>query len=587
MLSLRKTLLSQPVGRQGGALVYETALRLLSTQTTCSSVDENSLEVDVCIVGAGPAGLAAAARLKQGNSDVSVCVLEKGAQVGAHTISGCVLEASSLDELYEEWKDDPSCPVRQKVTQDSLYFLTKSLALPLPKARDMKNKGNYVVSLSQLTRWMGKKAEELGVEIFPGFSAREALYDKGISHGVTGVITGEFGRDRDGEKKPTYVEGMKIRAKLTLLAEGCRGSVSEAVMKQFSLREKNKADPQTYALGIKEIWRIDPSKHRAGNVWHSLGYPLSNGVHGGAFCYHMEGGLVSVGLVTALDYSNPFLSPFGEFQKLKNHPKVAKLLNGGECIEYGARCLTEGGLQSMPYLAFPGGSLIGDGAGMLNAAKLKGVHTAIESGILAADQALKALKTSKGGYNMDAYHASVEESSIREELYRARNIRPAFSQFGRLVGMVYNGIDALILRGGAPWTLRMRKGMQDHEHLVPADQSVPPRYPKADGLRTFSISDSLYYSGVKHEHDQPCHLSLKNPKIPAVATYKIYGGPEQYYCPANVYEYIDTTNDGKGKKLVIHGQNCLHCKACDIKDPLQNIQWTPPEGGGGPSYSNM
>lgn len=585
MLCLRRSFFGEQVARQGATIAFE-ALPPFLNRMGYSTVDESSLDVDVCIVGAGPAGLAAATRLKQGNSDLSVCVLEKGAKVGSHNISGCVLETSSLDELHPDWKDDSNCPIRQKVTQDSFYFLTKSMAIPLPKARDLRNKGNYVVSLSQLTRWMGKKAEELGVEIFPGFPAQEALYEKGVSRGVTGVVTGCFGRDVNGNKKSTYIDGMKIHAKLTLLAEGCRGNISETVMKKYSLRERNNADPQTYALGIKEVWKIDSSKHLAGSVWHSLGYPLSNWVHGGAFCYHMEGDLLAVGLVTALDYSNPFLSPFGEFQKLKNHPKVAALLDGGECIEYGARCLTEGGLQSMPYLAFPGGSLIGDGAGMLNAAKLKGVNLAIKSGILAADQALKTLKSSKDVYDMSAYQTMVEESSIHDELYRARNVRPAFSQFGRILGMLYNGIDTLILRGGSPWTLRMRKGMQDHEHLVPAEQSVPPHYPKPDGIRTFSISESLYYSGVNHEHDQPCHLLLGNPKIPSVATYKIYGGPETYYCPANVYEYVEV-GDANEKKLVIHGQNCLHCKACDIKDPLQNIRWTPPEGGGGPSYSNM
>lgn len=590
MLSLGKSLLSQRVARHCASFGFDGLPTCFNQVMYASSLDdESSLEFDVCIVGAGPAGLAAATRLKQGNSDLSVCVLEKGSQVGSHSISGCVLETLSLDELYADWKDDATCPVRQKVTQDGVYFLTKSLALPLPKTRDIKNKGNYVVSLSQLTKWMGRKAEELGVEIFHGFAAHGALYDGGLRNGMTGVITGEFGRDKNGNKKSTYIEGMKIRAKLTLLAEGCRGSVSETVIKQFSLRDKNNSDSQTYALGIKEIWKIDPSKHHVGHVWHSLGYPLSTWVHGGGFCYHMEGSMLAIGLVTALDYSNPFISPHGEFQKFKNHPKVAKLLEGGECIEYGARCLTEGGLQAMPYLAFPGGSLIGDGAGMLNAAKLKGVHIAMKSGILAAEQALKTLKGSKRVYDMASYHDAVQESSIHDELYRARNVRPAFSQLGQIFGMLYNSIDGLILRGKAPWTLRMRKGMGDHEHLKPASQSVPPRYPKPDGVRTFSISESLYYSGVNHEHDQPCHLTLKNPKIPSTVTHKIYGGPEVYYCPANVYEYVPVQNSiGKNEvKLVIHSQNCLHCKACDIKDPLQNIQWTPPEGGGGPSYSNM
>lgn len=560
-----------------------------------SSSDESSLEVDVCIVGGGPGGLAAATRLKQGDRNLSVCVLEKGKNIGSHTMSGCVLETSSLDELHPGWKEDATCPVRQQVTQDSVYFFTQSMAFPLPKSPDMKNKGNYVVSLSQLTRWLGRKAEELGVEVFPGFAAQRALYQKGHSGGVTGVITGEFGRDKEGNEKSSYIEGMKIHAKVTLLAEGCRGSVSEQVIKHYSLREKNRSDPQTYALGIKEIWKIDPSKHRPGSVWHSLGYPLSYWVHGGGFCYHMENDMLAVGLVTALDYNNPFLSPYGEFQKLKNHPKVANLLDGGECVEYGARCLTEGGLQSLPFLAFPGGSLIGESAGMVNASKLKGVHLAIKSGILAADQALDALKGTKdsGAYTMTAYHLAVEDSSIHNELYRARNIRPAFSQFGKLLGMIYSGIDSLILRGGAPWTLRMRKGMQDYEHLKPAHEFAPPLYPKPDGIRTFHISESLYRSGVNHEHDQPCHLSLRNPKIPSVATYKIFGGPEMYYCPGNVYEYCPTVErvgnekSDKDVELIIHSQNCLHCKACDIKDPLQNIQWTPPEGGGGPSYSNM
>ena len=545
---------------------------------------DDSLEFDVCVVGAGVAGLSSAIRLKQlaqdNGKDVSVCVLEKGKEVGSHILSGCVMETRSLDELFPGWKDDASCPVKQKVTRDSLYFFSRRSAIPLPKVKSMRNKGNYVVSLSQMTRWLGKKAEELGVEIFPGFPGQDVLLGGGV---VQGVRTGEFGRAKTGEEKASYVPGIEIKSKVTLLAEGCRGSLSEKVIQKYSLRDKGNADPQTYALGIKEIWRVNPSAHKPGHVWHSIGYPLPHNVHGGAFCYHMGADtMVSLGLVVALDYSNPNTSPYGEFQKLKRHPKVARLLEGGECIEYGARCLNEGGLQSLPHLEFPGGALLGDSAGFLNAQKIKGVHTAMKSGIIAAEKAFD------GALSMHGYDAAVRHDSwICEELYQARNIRPGFSLLNRYGGLIYAALDSIILRGKAPWTLRMHT--QDHEHLSPIkDMSARdvPVYPAPDGITTFDISDSLYRSGTNHEHDQPSHLRLKNPKIPSVVNAPLYGGPEEHYCPAAVYQY---TRDRDGKAippLQIHAQNCLHCKACDIKDPLRNITWIPPEGGGGPSYSN-
>ncbi|KAG2484143.1 hypothetical protein HYH03_017025 [Edaphochlamys debaryana] len=548
------------------------------------------MKYDVLIVGAGPAGLSAAIRIKTScqaaGKEVSVCVIDKGGEVGAHTLSGCVLETRTLDELIPTWKDDPDCPIKVKVTKDRFLFMPSSgLSLPLPPPPGTGNKGkNYVVSLSQVTRWMAKRAEALGVEIYAGFAGRKLLTNwDGV---VEGVATGDMGVGKDGQPKPTFAPGADLRARVTLLAEGCRGSLSEEAISRFSLRRLAGAEPQTYALGIKEVWQVPEANHQPGTVIHTVGFPTPWSTYAGGFIYHMDEGRVALGYVVGLDYDNPNISPFQEFQKWKTHPAVRKHIEGGTCLQYGARTLNEGGLQSIPRLHFPGGALIGCSAGFLNVAKIKGTHTAMMSGLAAGEAAFRALTSDKapatGPVDMASYEEALRRSWLWDELKAVRNVRPGF-KWGLLPGMLHAALSTA-LKGREPWTLL--HGRPDHEHLKPLAEAGPaPAYPKPDGVLTFDLPTSLYRSGTNHEHDQPSHLKIKDEGAFERSNLPHYGGPETKYCPAGVYEY--RTDEHGRQRLHVNAQNCLHCKACDIKDPGRNIKWTVPEGGQGPSYTAM
>ena len=534
-----------------------------------------SMQYDVVVVGAGPAGLAAAIRIKQLSPETSVCVLEKGSEVGAHILSGAVMDPVAISELIPDWKAK-GAPLNTPVTEDRFLFLTQTSCLKTPNFMlpgCFQNHGNYVVSLGNVTRWLGQQAEALGVEIFPGFAANEVLYQ---NNSVIGVATGDLGINKKGEKTSSFQPGMELHGKYTFFAEGCRGHLGRQLEAKFALR--GGADPQVYGLGIKELWEVKPEKHQAGLVIHTAGWPLDNHVYGGSFIYHQENNQVAVGFVVGLGYQNPYLSPFEEFQRFKTHPSIRTFFEGGKRISYGARAIAAGGLQSLPKLVFPGGALIGDEAGLLNAARIKGSHCAIKSGSLAAEAAVAALKAGRANDELAAYPEAFHSSWLYEELHRARNFKPWMSR-GLYVGSLMFGIDQVVLRGKAPWTLR-HKG-PDHAQIRPAAEFSKIDYPKADGKLTFDRLSSVFVSNTNHNEDQPAHLTLKDQSIPVKVNLAQYAGPEARYCPAAVYEFVD------GPRLQINAQNCVHCKTCDIKDPTQNIVWIAPEGGGGPNYPNM
>mmetsp|Transcript_11165 Transcript_11165/g.40947 ORF Transcript_11165/g.40947 Transcript_11165/m.40947 type:complete len:600 (-) Transcript_11165:568-2367(-) len=545
-----------------------------------------SMEYDVVIVGAGPAGLSAAIRIKQlcaeRERDLSVCIVEKGSEVGAHILSGNVFSPRALDELIPDWRTMTS-PIQTPVARDRFLFMTEGSSFSLPTPPQMNNNGNYIVSLSKVCRWLGERAEELGVEIYPGFSAREVVYRSDQRDAVKGIATGDMGIAKDGSLKSSFERGLELHGKVTLFGEGCRGSLSQELIHNFSLREKAGAQPQTYALGIKEVWQVPSEKHQPGTVWHSIGWPLPTDVYGGSFLYHMEDGLISIGFVVGLDYKNPYLDIYQEFQRFKMHPAIRPLLEAGECVQYGARTLNEGGFQSIPELVFPGGALIGCSAGFLNVPQIKGTHTAMKSAMLAAEAAVNALLDPDADQGqpitLDEYTSDVKKSWVWEELRLARNIRPGFKH-GLYWGTVNAAVDTYLFRGRAPWTLK-HEG-EDYTLLEPAVKHVPIDYPKPDNIVSFDNASSLHRSGTNHDHDQPAHLLLLNDEAPSVINKRYFDGPETRYCPARVYEYV--VEDGKST-LQINAQNCLHCKACDIKDPTQNIRWVTPEGAGGPKYT--
>ncbi len=538
---------------------------------------------DVVVVGGGPSGLAGAIRVKQlaaeKGAEVSVCLLEKGSEIGAHILSGAVVDPRALAELFPDWKER-GAPLDQPVTEDRFLFLTATAARKVPDAllpACFGNHGCYVASLGNLCRWLGSQAEALGVEIYPGFAASEILYDE--AGRVMGVATGDLGIGKDGRKTDRYQPGMELHAKYTLFAEGCRGHLGRMLDERFRLREGR--DPPVYGIGLKELWEIEPARHRPGLVVHGAGWPLANDTYGGSFLYHLGAGQVSVGLVVGLGYANPYLSPFEEFQRLKTHPAMREFLQGGRRVAFGARAINAGGLQSLPRLTVPGAVLVGDDAGFLNAARVKGSHAAIKSGMLAAEAAFAALAEGRERDELGAFPEAFAKSWLHEELHRARNFKPLMNR-GLVAGSLLVGIDQVVFRGKAPWTLH-HPG-PDHAQLRPKSAAKPIAYPKPDGVLTFDRLASVYVSGTNHEEDQPAHLTLADPVVPISVNREVYDSPETRYCPAAVYEIVE---EGGTARLRINAANCVHCKTCDIKDPTQNIRWVAPEGGGGPNYPNM
>jgi electron-transferring-flavoprotein dehydrogenase len=547
-------------------------------------MNREAMEYDVVIVGAGPSGLSAAIKLRQisekTGSDISVCVVEKGSEVGAHILSGAVLEPRALAELFPDWKER-GAPLNTPVTEDKFIFLTKNSGFTLPTPPQMNNHGNYIISLGNFCRWLAEQAEALGVEIYPGFAASEVLFNEDGS--VKGIATGDMGLGKDGKQTENYTQGIELHAKQTIFSEGSRGSLTKVLFEEFDLRKD--ADPQTYAIGIKELWEIDPDKHQKGLALHTVGWPIDTSTYGGSFLYHLENNQVSVGYVIGLDYRNTHLSPFDEFQRFKLHPKIKPFFEGGRRISYGARALNEGGFQSIPKLTFPGGLIIGCGAGFLNVPKIKGTHTAMKSGMTAAEAVAEAIiqKGEKAaGLEITDYKERLSKTWLWKELFAVRNIRPGF-RGGLLFGVIHAAIDTYLFRGKAPWTLRHHP---DHESLQLAAHSQKIDYPKPDGKVSFDKPSSVFLSNTNHEENQPAHLTLKDDTVPISFNLRYYDAPEQRFCPAGVYEII---YDEKGNlpKLQINAQNCVHCKTCDIKDTSQNINWVVPEGGGGPNYPNM
>jgi electron-transferring-flavoprotein dehydrogenase len=543
------------------------------------------MQYDVVIVGAGPAGLSAAIRLKQlaseAGRELGVCVLEKGSEVGAHILSGAVIDARALDELIPDWKEKGS-PLTVPVTENHHWMLTKSGKWAMPHVMlppFMHNKGTYTLSLGNLCRWLAGQAEELGVEIFPGFAAAEVLFNGDGS--VKGVATGDMGIARDGSRRADYQPGIELHARYTFLAEGARGHLTKELTRVFDLRKES--GPQVYGLGVKELWDVPAEKHKPGRVLHTQGWPLDD-AWGGGFLYHQDNNQVALGFVVALDYQNPYLSPFEEFQRWKTHPAIRAEIEGGRRVSYGARAINEGGWQAVPELVFPGGALIGCSAGFVNVPRIKGTHTAMKSATLAAEAAFEAVAADRSGDRLDSYPEALRSSWVAKELKLVRNVQPAVSRWGGMMGTLYAGLDMWLgyLGLAMPWTLRHRHA--DHETLKRKDQVRPIDYPKPDGIISFDRLSSVFVSNTNHEEDQPVHLTLKDAELPVSVNLADYGGPEQHYCPAGVYEFVE---EGGQPRLQINAQNCVHCKTCDIKDPMQNINWVVPEGGGGPNYPNM
>ena len=544
--------------------------------------ERETMPYDVVIVGAGPAGLAAAIRLKQLNADLAVCVLEKGSEVGAHILSGAVVDPKALDELLPDWRASASL-AKVPVTDNQHWVLSKTGKFAIPHIflpPFLNNKGTYTGSLGNLCRWLAEQAEGLGVEIFPGFAVAEVLFNEDGS--IKGVATGDMGVARDGTHKPDYQPGLELHAKYTLFAEGVRGSLSKQLIEKFALAKDSQ--PQIYGLGIKELWDIDPANHVPGRVIHTQGWPLTTGSNGGGFLYHQADGQVALGFVTWLNYRNPYLSPFEEMQRWKTHPEIKAILKGGRRVSYGARAINDGGFQAVPKLAFPGGALIGCSAGFVNVPRIKGSHTAMKTGMMAAEATAAAIAAGRAGDTLDAYEADYRTSWVARELSMVRNVLPAVEKFGDLIGSLLAGIMMWLEYFGLklPFTMKTHP---DNESLWREDLVAPIAYPKPDNVISFDRLSSVFLSNTNHEEDQPCHLQLKDPAIPITVNLPLYDNPEQRYCPAGVYEIVG--REEGAPKLQINAQNCVHCKTCDIKDPTQNINWVVPEGGGGPNYPNM